>query len=124
MHNQCYLNLEKKVGELPALRVIDQFTPEKKYYYYLGTETQIVKGIHFETKAENAYLCVGAASIIARYAFLKTFDQYREKYYFPFPKGAGTKVDEFGKQFIKEYGVKEFNKYAKLNFKNTQKIKG
>ena len=123
LHNQCYLNLEKKVGELPALKVIDQFTPEKQYYAYLNNEERVVTGIHFETKAENAYLCVGAGSIIARYAFLKTFDQYEELFHITFPKGAGAKVDQFGKQFLKDYGTKEFNKYAKLNFKNTEKIK-
>ena len=40
----------------------------------------------------------------------------------PVPKGAGIKVDEFGKEIVKKYGKDILKKTAKLNFKNTDKI--
>ena len=39
------------------------------------------------------------------------------------PKGAGTNVDLFATQVVNEKGMEILNKYAKLNFKNTDKIK-
>ena len=71
LHNQAYINLAKKI-ELPSFKIIDQFTPETSYYRYLKNEPQIVRGIHFETKAEDKYLSVAVGSIISRYGFLKT----------------------------------------------------
>ena len=55
LHNQAYINLAKKI-ELPSFKIIDQFTPETSYYRYLKNEPQIIRGIHFETKAEDKYL--------------------------------------------------------------------
>ena len=52
LHNQAYINLAKKI-ELPSFKIIDQFTPETSYYRYLKNEPQIIRGIHFETKAED-----------------------------------------------------------------------
>ena len=39
------------------------------------------------------------------------------------PKGAGAQVDIFGKEFVQKFGEEELSKAAKLNFKNTDKIK-
>ena len=38
------------------------------------------------------------------------------------PLGAGSNVDEFGKNLVKELGPEILKNYAKLNFKNTDKI--
>ena len=46
-----------------------------------------------------------------------------EKYKMPIPKGAGEVVDAAGKEFVKKYGIEELRNIAKLNFKNTDKIK-
>ena len=40
------------------------------------------------------------------------------------PKGAGELVDTAGKQIVEKYGFDKLNEIAKLNFKNTEKIKG
>ena len=45
-----------------------------------------------------------------------------KKYKMEIPFGASSFVDEFSKKFIKKYGNDEFNKIAKLNFKNINKI--
>ena len=122
LHNQAYINLNKK-KTLPKLIVIDQFAPETQYYNYLKNDKIIQRGIHFETKAEDKYPAVGAASVIARYAFLQSMDQMESKYKMSFHKGAGIKTDEDAQKFIDRYGFKRLSEVAKVHFKNTEKIK-
>lgn len=122
LHNQAYLHLEKK-HTLPKLVVIDQFTPEASYYRYLSFEKEVVRGIRFETKAENKYLAVACASIIARYTFLIYFEQLNKKYEWTFPKGAGTTVDQNAREFVEKFGFSELENVAKLHFANTSRVK-
>jgi ribonuclease HIII len=75
------------------------------------------------TKAEDKCLSVACASLISRYIFLKEFDKLGQTYNTFLVKGAGTKVDEIGLKLTKQYGTEILNKIAKLNFKNTEKIK-
>lgn len=122
LHNQAYLHLIKKLHHQPQHIYLDQFTPEHLYYRYLHHEPQIVKGIHFETKAENKYLAVACGSIIARYAFLQKMDELSAQYQFEFPKGAGKGVDEQAKIFVSLHGAAALSMVAKLHFANTQRI--
>ena len=39
------------------------------------------------------------------------------------PKGASNLVDEIGIKIVKEHGIDKLKEIAKLNFKNTDKIK-
>lgn len=123
LHNQAYLNLKKKGVALPDLIVVDQFAPEASYYRYLKQEKEIVRGIHFETKAENKYLAVACASIIARYGFLKTWQALEEHYGMKLTKGASEKVDRDAAAFVKKYGFEELRNIAKLHFKNTDNVR-
>ncbi len=120
LHNQAYINLSRKTA-LPDLKIIDQFTPAASYYRYLEGEKAIVRGIHFETKAEDKYPAVGSASMIARYAFLKCMDDMEAKYDMHFQKGASAKTDEDARLFIQKYGIGRLNEVAKLHFKNTER---
>ena len=122
LHNQAYINLAKKI-ELPSFKIIDQFTPETSYYRYLKNEPQIVRGIHFETKAEDKYLSVAVGSIISRYGFLKTWEEMEKKYNMTLPKGSGDKVDIVAQAFVERYGLERLGEIAKLHFKNTEKIR-
>jgi len=122
LHNQAYVNLSKKY-DVPSFKIIDQFTPETSYYRYLKGEPFIVKGIHFETKAEDKYPAVGAASVIARYAFLTKMDEMEKEWDMKFQKGAGDKVDACAASFVKKYGMDKLGSVAKLHFKNTEKLK-
>lgn len=122
LHNQAYINLAKKI-ELPSFKIIDQFTPETSYYRYLKNEPQIIRGIHFETKAEDKYLSVAVGSIISRYGFLKTWEEMEEKYNMTLPKGSGDKVDIVAQAFVERYGFERLGEIAKLHFKNTEKIR-
>ncbi len=119
MHNQAYLHLARKV-DLPKLKVIDQFCEPKIYYRYLKNRKTI--DLQFHTKAENKFLAVACASIIARYAFLKEMEKMNQKYDMIFPLGASDKVDDFGKEFVGKYGVHELEKVGKIHFKNTDKM--
>ena len=122
LHNQAYINLAKKI-ELPSFKIIDQFTPETSYYRYLKNEPQIIRDIHFETKAEDKYLSVAVGSIISRYGFLKTWEEMEKKYNMPLPKGSGDKVDIVAQAFVERYGLERLGEIAKLHFKNTEKIR-
>ncbi|MDI9540480.1 MAG: hypothetical protein QM204_03280 [Bacillota bacterium] len=115
------MNLRKKIKKLPEIIIVDDFCGEEKYYQYLKNE-KTIKNIHFETKAETKYLSVAIAAIISRYAFLTKMNELSDKYQMLFPKGAGTIVDDFTKEFVNRYGLNELKKVAKLNFKNAQRI--
>ena len=121
LHNQAYVHLLKKLDEPPKICIIDQFVQKTSYYRYLNGVNEVVRNIHFETKAENKYLSVAAASIIARYAFLECMDKMSEHYQFDFLKGAGSKVDQNIRDFVDHYSQEELQNVAKLHFANTKK---
>lgn len=124
LHNQAFVHLKQKVTAWPAHVIVDQFVQGSSYYRYLQQEASVVRGIHFETKAENKYLAVASGSIIARYAFLLSFDAMEQQYDFPFLKGASSKVDQNIRDFVKRFGKEELYKVAKLHFANTKKALG
>ncbi len=119
LHNQAYLHLRDKLHALPTI-YLDQFAPPSAYFRYLQGEKEVVRDICFATKAEDKYLGVACASIIARYAFLMTMADMEARYDFAFPKGAGKTVDLAILQFLKTHGVNELHHVAKLHFRNIQ----
>lgn len=122
LHNQAYAHLRRKANGLPTLCIVDQFVGKNTYYKYLQEQAEIVEGLHFETKAEHKYLAVAAASVIARYAFLKKMEEMNQKYGMIFEKGASHVVDQCGVQFVKKYGQNALYEVAKVHFANTNKI--
>ena len=64
--------------EKPAYILIDQFAERGIYYNHIKTEKEIIReNVLFSTKAEQLHVSVAAASIIARYAFLKEMDRLK-----------------------------------------------
>ena len=122
LHNKAYCNLSKKAS-LPSLKIIDQFCAESSYYRYLQYEEEVIRGIHFETKAENKYISVGASSIIARYAFLTCMQNLEDRYGLPIIKGASSETDACAVEFVRKFGWEELSKVAKMHFANTKKIR-
>ena len=121
LHNKVLLNMVNK--NLPYDKiVVDQFTPPTKYYEYLSDVKDKVINITFTPKAEDQCLSVACASIISRYIFLKTMHDISTELGIDIPKGAGTLVDEVAQKLVQDKGFEVLNKYAKLNFKNTEKI--
>ena len=122
MHNRALLNLYKQFPDTKNI-FVDQFVKPATYFKYLNdaNEPQI-RDITFRTKGESYYPCVALGSVIARYSFLKEKEKLESTYKMKFPCGAGTQADVFAKQFIKKYGIKEFDKIAKKNFANYSEV--
>ena len=120
LHNKV---LSKMVNKYQAdYVVVDQFANPYVYYNYLKG-TNYIRNITFITKAEDKCLSVACASLISRFVFLKEFDKLGEKLGVFLIKGASDKVDELGLRIVNKFGFDKLTDIAKLNFKNTEKIK-
>lgn len=122
LHNQALILLIRKNNLVNPRIIVDQFAEKDLYYSYLNGVNEVYRNIEFMTKAESISPAVAAASIIARYSFLKHWELIEKHYNITIPKGAGAAVDTFGQLFIKIHGIDEFKKICKYNFKNTEKI--
>ena len=120
LHNKVLSKLKEKYQA--DYIVVDQFAQPYVYYNYLKG-TNHIRNITFMTKAEDKCLSVACASLISRYVFLKQFDKLGETIDTFLIKGASDKVDELGVKIVKKYGFDKLKEIAKLNFKNTEKIK-
>ena len=120
LHNKVLLKMTSKFKS--DYVVVDQFAKPYVYFNYLK-DTNTYKNITFITKAEDKCLSVACASLISRYIFLKEFDKLGESLDMFLLKGASDKVDLQGVEIVKKYGIDKLNEIAKLNFKNTIKIK-
>ncbi|MFJ7683594.1 ribonuclease HIII [Peribacillus butanolivorans] len=125
LHNQAIKNLMQKIQPEQAEAVlIDQFAQPDVFFNYLkGQELFQANATYLCTKAEGIHLGVAAASILARYAFVKRFDLLSEKAGFKIPKGAGFAVDEAAARLIHEKGIDSLNEFTKTHFANTEKAK-
>ena len=123
LHNKALLGLLKKDNYDYQKIVIDQFVYPKKYYEHIMNSAEKVKNITFTTKAEDKCLSVAASSIISRYLFITKIEEMSKELNMPIPKGAGIDVDKAACAIVKEYGFNKLKDIAKLNFKNTEKIK-
>lgn len=121
LHNKVLLELTSKYT--PDYVVVDQFVAPNYYFAYLSDAKKVYKNITFTPKAELKCLSVACASIISRYVFLKEFDKLSKELNLTLLKGASNLVDEQGVQIVKKYGIDKLNEIAKVNFKNTEKIK-
>jgi ribonuclease HIII len=123
LHNQAILHVLNKIApEKPEAILIDQFVKEDIYFQHIKNQPNIQRErVYFSTKAEGIHVSVAAASIIARYAFIRHFEKLSKAAGFTLPKGAGTKVDEAAAKLIKTKGRDSLSKFVKLHFANTQK---
>ena len=122
LHNQALAHLINEQTNIDYV-VVDQFAKPYVYYNYLKDAGNVVRNITFMTKAEDKCLSVACASLISRFIFLKEFRKLEDKVDAFLPKGAGEKVDEVALRLVKKHGIEILNEIAKLNFKNTEKIK-
>ncbi|WP_338777511.1 ribonuclease HIII [Metabacillus sp. FJAT-52054] len=122
LHNQAIRHLLDKIHpEEPEAILIDQFVDPNIYYSHLKGQTFSKKNTYFSTKAEGIHLAVAAASIIARYSFVKEFDKLSKKAGMTLPKGAGKQVDEAAAKLILKNGEQDLGQYTKSHFANTEK---
>ena len=122
LHNKVLFEMKKKHSDYDKI-VVDQFVYPKKYYEHIQESTQIVSNITFETKAENKYASVAAASCISRYIFLLKMKELGEQIGMKIVKGASDEVDKLAAEIVKKYGPEKLEHIAKLNFKNSEKYK-
>ena len=123
LHNKVLYSLVNKDTYDYKKIVVDQFVYPKKYFEHINDVPNKVTNITFTTHAEDKCLSVAVSSIISRYIFLKEMDKLSDEIHIPLLKGAGSEVDKQGKEIIEKYGFDKLKDYAKLNFKNTDKIK-
>lgn len=122
LHNKVLYALKEKKYNYDKI-VVDQFCYPVKYYEHIKATPNKVTNITFTTHAEDKCLSVAVSSIISRYIFIKEMEKLTKEMNMNIPKGAGTNVDEVGVKIVKQYGINKLNELAKLNFKNTEKIK-
>ena len=123
LHNRVLGKLKDKTNEPVDYIIVDEFAKSFIYYNYLRDSNNVVRNITFMTKGEDKSLAVACASLISRYIFIKEFSKLGDSLDMFLPKGAGTTVDEAGVKIVKKYGFDKLKDIAKLNFKNTEKIK-
>ena len=122
LHNKMLLELTSKNYPIDYV-VVDEFAKPFVYYNYLKGLPNVFRKITFMTKAEDKVLSVACASLISRFIFIKEMDKLANSINMPLPKGSGEMVDKAGKDIAKKYGFDRLKEVAKLNFKNTEKIK-
>lgn len=122
LHNKVLYALKEKNYNYDKI-VVDQFCYPVKYYEHIKTTPNKVTNITFTTHAEDKCLSVAVSSIISRYIFIKEMEKLTKEMNINIPKGAGANVNEAGVKIVKQYGINKLNELAKLNFKNTEKIK-
>ncbi len=121
LHNKVLFDLTHKYKA--DYVIVDEFAKANTYYSYLKETPNVVRNITFLTKGETKSLSVACASVISRYIFIKEFAKIEKELGILIPKGASSKVDEIGVKVVEKYGFDKLKEVAKLNFKNTEKIK-
>ncbi len=122
LHNKVLGSLKASVPGYDYI-VVDQFAEKYVYFSYLKASSNVVRDITFMTKGEDKCLAVACASLISRYVFLKEFAKISESVGELLPKGASTMVDEKAAKVVNKFGFDKLNDIAKINFKNTEKVK-
>ena len=123
LHNKVLSLLVNKDNYNYKYIVVDQFCMPDKYFEHIKEVPNKVTDITFTTHAEDKCLSVAVSSIISRYVFLKEMDKLSDEIHIPLYKGAGENVDKEAVEIVNKYGFDQLYDIAKLNFKNTDKIK-
>ncbi len=100
--------------------VADQFSNERFILSKLmekGKKLQLI-----QTPKAERYTAVAAASVLARDRFLSRMEKLSHEHGILLPKGASDRVIQPAVDIIKEKGIDELKKVAKLHHKTTQKI--
>ncbi len=122
LHAQAHKKISEKVGKKGPI-VVDQFVQPTKYYEYLKDIEDVPQVQTFITKAEDHYISVALASMIARYAFLNHLTKLSKALKLKLQKGASPMVDEQAAHIIKTHGERQLKEVAKVHFANTLKAK-
>ncbi|MGL5617699.1 MAG: ribonuclease HIII [Metamycoplasmataceae bacterium] len=129
LHMKSINHLELKEKVANDMTIIDQFSNESSIvkYYTLLVEGKLsadsfVKPVMLLEKAESKHVAVAAASVIARYHFLKMMEEQDAELEIKTPLGTNENVENFAIKFVELYGRKALYSLAKISFKTTEKI--
>jgi len=100
--------------------IVDQFANERLLQERLGA---LDVRLEQRPRAEEIPV-VAAASILAREAFLLGLGELSDDCGVDLHKGAGAPVDRVGVEVVGLHGEAGLERFAKLHFKNTEKIRG
>lgn len=115
LHHNVLGKLALKMGYKGPL-YIDKFTSQERYFEY--TKNMPPAPIILLNKGEDNSLSIASASILARYYFLEEMAKLNKRFKTIIPLGAGPKVDEFARRFLKENGPTNLKAITKHNFRN------
>ncbi|MGM7702274.1 ribonuclease HIII [Pseudalkalibacillus sp. Hm43] len=123
LHQQAIRKVFDKISDTEDVEgvLIDQFCEPEVFFRHTNQQPGDNLPFFFETKAEELHLAVAAASIIARYAFLKKMDELSEHAGVTIPKGAGPLVDEAAAKIVMRKSSDFLKSISKSHFANTQK---
>ncbi|PZV99927.1 ribonuclease HIII [Metamycoplasma auris] len=132
IHFNSIIRLRKTLNRNLRI-VIDQYATEvnlQKHLVKLKEKKLISSNLELnnfklilEVQAEEKYLSVACASMMARYILLKKMREQKKEYQdFPFILGASNLVIDLGIKFIKKFSESELYNVAKISFKTTKKI--
>lgn len=116
-HSRVIENLVAKTGCMDV--ITDRFAEEELLMEYLmpnGKKASIVQRINGETDT-----AVAAASVVARYVFLRTLRLLGMEVGFVLPKGS-TDVKSVAREILKKHGKDILSMVAKMHFKITREI--
>lgn len=110
-------------AKLPGIEaaVVDQFGDEayvEDALRALGCDLKLVQ----RPKADATDVAVGAASILARAAFVRGLEKLRKAWGVAFPKGAGEDVVLAARRFLEKEGRGRLFQVAKVHFKTAKEL--
>ena len=125
LHNLAIKKLIEKIKPVTAEGIlIDQFAKPDVFFDYLKDQEMFeADNIYLSTGGESIHVSVAAASILARAAFVKKFEELSKQAGFVIPKGAGPAVDQAAAKLIQQKGIASLNTFTKQHFANTEKAK-
>ncbi|AOG60650.1 ribonuclease HIII [Spiroplasma helicoides] len=96
--------------------VMDQFAGANNYFNYLKNQEKVMKSnMEFITKAEDKFVSVACASIIARYFFLRSIKKLEAKYNINIKLGANNDVKNLVNLY-KQSKANDLANFLKLHF--------
>jgi ribonuclease HIII len=115
--------LQYQMSPPPQQVVCDQFASDKdtieRALMGLGRKVAVIQRHKAETD-----IAVAAASIVARWEFVRRLEKLGETAGVPLPKGASAAVIEAGRKLVAARGGEALGQFAKLHFRTTHFVMG
>lgn len=122
-HARTIENMLSKMNDAADVTIVtDKFAEEKFLKEALMAQGKNAK-ITQKVRADESDIAVAAASILARYEFVRTLRDLSRAIGYSLPKGSAH-VKDAARYLLENYGEGVLNEVAKLHFKITKQISG